>query len=128
MHTLAAHFLFFVVVGSLTIVVTGGVEMGLEEVKFQKLTTAAIPMARDVLDLISQRYEYETILGRSFMLMQSNLGKEDYDHLKYSLAMKMLAEEEKNSSYLMVRANIIYIYIHVYTMSSEDGISFRFIC
>lgn len=93
-HSLALPFLLALVVGThMRVVVT-------EEIKFQQLSKA-IQGAKDVLNLISQRYEYGTALGRAFMLMQSNLSEEDFNHLKYSLAVKMLAGKE-DSSYLMV--------------------------
>jgi hypothetical protein len=88
------------------------------EAKLQQFE-AAVPLARDLLALISQRYEYDTPLGRAFLLMQSNINEQDYEHLKYSLALKMLTNEE--STYLMVIGcalfyGIMYVYkLYIYT-------------
>ena len=69
-----------------------------------KQLTEAIPVVADVLRLISQRYEYDKPVGRMFMLMQSSLSEEHFDHLKYTLAKKVLANER--SKYLMVTCSL----------------------
>jgi len=102
MYSLAVQVVSFLVVVGTFVVLVPGVELSPAKVKLQELSTA-IPLARNILSLISQRYEYDTSLGRAFMLMQSSLSEEDFDHLKYSLAMKMLTKEK--SSYLMVCTN-----------------------
>lgn len=67
----------------------------------------ALLEAGSVLELISQRYEYQyppsstPSVGKAFMLMQSNLREDDFNHLKYSLALKMLSEGEM-ASYKMI--------------------------
>lgn len=70
-----------------------------EAMKLKQLISS-IPLAEEVLDLISSRYEYETPLGRTFLLMHSSLSEENFSHLKHTLAVKMLEKEQ--SSYVMV--------------------------
>eukprot|EP00602_Paraphysomonas_sp_CaronLab_P010572 CAMPEP_0185031500 /NCGR_PEP_ID=MMETSP1103-20130426/19009_1 /TAXON_ID=36769 /ORGANISM="Paraphysomonas bandaiensis, Strain Caron Lab Isolate" /LENGTH=548 /DNA_ID=CAMNT_0027567043 /DNA_START=103 /DNA_END=1749 /DNA_ORIENTATION=+ len=56
---------------------------------------AAIVSIREPLSLIYHRYEYNTDVGRLFLLMQANMRESDWDILKYKFATKILTPGSK---------------------------------